>query len=105
MHSAEFIEKSKNYGLSEEALKKITLDMIVQKSRQASENLSKGVTSLMKKNKIEVFKVRAVPKKSNDNFIFNIGDSKNITSKYCILATGCSPRKLTDMEFDENIWS
>ena len=105
LHSAEFIEKSKNYGLSEEALKKITLDMIVQKSRQASENLSKGVTSLMKKNKIEVFKVRAVPKKSNDNFIFNIGDSKNITSKYCILATGCSPRKLMDMEFDENIWS
>lgn len=105
LHSAEFIEKSKNYGLSEEVLKKITLDTIVQKSRQASENLSKGVTSLMKKNKIEVFKVRAVPKKSDDNFIFNIGDSKNITSKYCILATGCSPRKLMDMEFDENIWS
>ena len=105
LHSAEFIEKSKNYGLSEDALKKMTLDMIVQKSRQASENLSKGVTSLMKKNKIEVFKVRAVPKKSNDIFVFNIGNSKNITSKYCILATGCSPRKLMDMEFDENIWS
>ena len=79
--------------------------MIVQKSRQASENLSKGVTSLMKKNKIEIFKVRVVPKKSNDIFMFNIGNSKNITSKYCILATGCSPRKLMDMEFDENIWS
>lgn len=105
LHSAEFIEKSKNYGLSEDALKKMTLDMIIQKSRQASENLSKGVTSLMKKNKIEVFKVRAVPKKSNDIFVFNIGNSKNITSKYCILATGCSPRKLMDMEFDENIWS
>ncbi|MDB2435218.1 dihydrolipoyl dehydrogenase [Alphaproteobacteria bacterium] len=105
LHSAEFIEKSENYGLSEDALKKMTLDMIIQKSRQASENLSKGVTSLMKKNKIEVFKVRAVPKKSNDIFVFNIGNSKNITSKYCILATGCSPRKLMDMEFDENIWS
>ena len=63
LHSAEFIEKSKHYGLEEEALKKVTLEIIVQKSRQASENLSKGVSSLMKKNKIEVFKIRALHKK------------------------------------------
>jgi len=105
LHTAEFIEKSKNYGLSEDVLKKLTLDVIVQKSRQASDNLSKGVTSLMKKNKIEVFNVRVFPKKSNDNFVFDIGDKKIVTSKYCILATGCNPRKLMNMEFDESIWS
>ena len=105
LHSAEFIEKSKHYGLEEEALKKVTLEIIVQKSRQASENLSKGVSSLMKKNKIEVFKIRALPKKSNEDFIFDIGDNRKITSKFCILATGCSPRKLMDLDFDENVWS
>ena len=105
LHSAEFIEKSKHYGLEEEALKKVTLEIIVQKSRQASENLSKGVSSLMKKNKIEVFKIRALPKKSNDDFIFDIGDDRKITSKFCILATCCSPRKLMDLDFDENVWS
>jgi dihydrolipoamide dehydrogenase len=105
LHSAEFIEKSKHYGLEEEALKKVTLEIIVQKSRQASENLSKGVSSLMKKNKIEVFKIRALPKKSNEDFIFDIGNNRKITSKFCILATGCSPRKLMDLDFDENVWS
>ena len=105
LHSAEFIEKSKHYGLEEEALKKVTLEIIVQKSRQASENLSKGVSSLMKKNKIEVFKIRALPKKSKEDFIFDIGDNRKITSKFCILATGCSPRKLMDLDFDENVWS
>ena len=75
LHSAEFIEKSNNYGISEEVSKKITLDIIVQKSRQASDNLSKGITSLMKKNKIKVFNIRALPKKSNDDFIFDIGNS------------------------------
>jgi dihydrolipoamide dehydrogenase len=105
LHSAEFIEKSKNYGLEDEALKKMTLEVIVQKSRQASENLSKGVNSLMKKNNIEIFKIRALPKKSDENFLFNVGDGRNVTSKYCVLATGCSPKKLMDLSFDESIWS
>ena len=105
LHSAEFIEESKLYGLEEQSIKKITLDLIVDKSRQASDNLSKGINSLMKKNKIEVFNTKAFPKKSKDGFLINIENEDKVISKYCILATGCSPRTIMDISFDKQIWS
>jgi len=49
LHSAEFIEEAKDFGLNSDELSLITLEKIVGKSRKASENLSKGVSSLMKK--------------------------------------------------------
>ncbi|GIR65931.1 MAG: hypothetical protein CM15mP70_10380 [Pelagibacteraceae bacterium] len=49
-------------------LSKIALEKIVEKSRKASENLSKGVSSLMKKNKIDVYAVKALPEIKNNIF-------------------------------------
>ena len=43
LHSAEFIEEAKHFGLNNDDLSKIALEKIVEKSRKASENLSKGV--------------------------------------------------------------
>ena len=50
-------------------LTKIALDKVVEMSRTASDNLSKGVNALMKKNKIDIYKQRAYPKKL-DNELF-----------------------------------
>ena len=104
LHSAEFIEEAKHFGLNNDDLSKIALEKIVEKSRKASENLSKGVSSLMKKNKIDVYAVKAVPQLENN--IFNIkSNDQFIESDKLILATGCKPRTIGDTKFSDLIWS
>ena len=76
LHSAEFIEEAKHFGLDNDDLSKIALEKIVEKSRKASENLSKGVSSLMKKNKIDVYVVKALPEIENN--IFKIKANKRL---------------------------
>ena len=60
LHSAEFMEEATHFGLDKKDLSKIALEKIVQMSRSASDNLSKGVSSLMKKNKIDVYNHKAL---------------------------------------------
>ena len=104
LHSAEFIEEAKHFGLNSDDLSKIALEKIVEKSRKASENLSKGVSSLMKKNKIDVYPFKAVPQIENDTFKILTNDQP-IESKKLILATGCKPRTIGDTKFSDLIWS
>jgi dihydrolipoamide dehydrogenase len=104
LHSAEFIEEAKHFGLNNDDLSKIALEKIVDKSRKASENLSKGVSSLMKKNKIDVYAFKAVPQLENDIFKIKYND-QSIESDRLILATGCKPRTIGDTKFSDLIWS
>ncbi len=104
LHSAEFIEEAKHFGLNNDDLSKIALEKIVEKSRKASENLSKGVSSLMKKNKIDVYAVKAVPQLENNIFKIKSND-QFIESNRLILATGCKPRTIGDTKFSDLIWS
>ena len=104
LHSAEFIEEAKHFGLNNDDLSKIALEKIVEKSRKASENLSKGVSSLMKKNKIDVYSVKAVPQLENNIFKIKSND-QFIESDKLILATGCKPRTIGDTKFSDLIWS
>ncbi|MDA8711473.1 dihydrolipoyl dehydrogenase [Alphaproteobacteria bacterium] len=104
LHSAEFIEEAKHFGLNSDDLSKIALEKIVEKSRKASENLSKGVSSLMKKNKIDVYPVKAIPQIENEAFQILTNDQP-IESKKLILATGCKPRTIGDTQFSDLIWS
>ena len=104
LHSAEFIEEAKDFGLNSDDLSLITLEKIVEKSRKASENLSKGVSSLMKKNKIDVYPVKAMPQIEKDVFKILTNDQP-IESKNLILATGCKPRTIGDTKFSDLIWS
>ena len=104
LHSAEFIEEAKHFGLNNDDLSKIALEKIVEKSRKASENLSKGVSSLMKKNKIDVYAVKAVPQLENNIFKIQSND-QFIESDKLILATGCKPRTIGDTKFSDLIWS
>ena len=104
LHSAEFIEEAKHFGLNNDDLSKIALEKIVEKSRKASENLSKGVSSLMKKNKIDVYAVKAVPQLEKNIFRIKSND-QFIESDRLILATGCKPRTIGDTKFSDLIWS
>ena len=104
LHSAEFIEEAKHFGLNNDDLSKIALEKIVEKSRKASENLSKGVSSLMKKNKIDVYAVKALPQLENNIFKIKSND-QFIESDKLILATGCKPRTIGDTKFSDLIWS
>ena len=104
LHSAELIEEAKHFGLNNDDLSKIALEKIVEKSRKASENLSKGVSSLMKKNKIDVYAVKAVPQLENNIFKIKSND-QFIESDRLILATGCKPRTIGDTKFSDLIWS
>ena len=104
LHSAEFIEEAKDFGLKSDDLSLITLEKIVEKSRKASENLSKGVSSLIKKNKIDVYPIKAMPQIKKDVFQILTNDQP-IESKKLILATGCKPRTIGDTKFSDLIWS
>ena len=104
LHSAEFIEEAKHFGLNNDDLSKIALEKIVEKSRKASENLSKGVSSLMKKNKIDVYAVKAVPQLENNIYKIKSND-QSVESDRLILATGCKPRTIGDTKFSDLIWS
>ncbi len=104
LHSAEFMEEANHFGLDKKDLTKIALDKVVKMSRTASDNLSKGVNSLMKKNKIDIYKHRAYPKKIDNEFFVNT-TSDEISSKNIIIATGCKPRSIGDIKFSNLIWS
>lgn len=104
LHSAEFMEEAIHFGLDKKDLSKIALEKIVKMSRSASENLSKGVSGLMKKNKIDVYNHKAIPEINQNSFVINI-ESDSIESEKIILATGCKSRTIGETSFSNVIWS
>ena len=77
LHSAEFMEEATHFGLDKKTCSKIALEKIVQMSRTASDNLSKGVSGLMKKNKIDVYNHKAIPEIKDNGFIVNLEKENN----------------------------
>ncbi len=104
LHSAEFIEEAAHFDLDKNDLTKVALDKIVSMSRKASENLSKGVSGLMKKNKIDIFNIRALPTINNEKFIIK-HEKDIIQSDKLIIATGCQSRSIDKIQFSNLIWS
>ena len=98
LHSAEFMEEANHFGLDKKDLTKIALDKVVKMSRTASDNLSKGVNSLMKKNKIDIYKHRAYPKKIDNEFFVNT-TSDEISSKNMILLQDANLEQLVTLNF------
>ena len=73
---------------------------VFQKSRKASEMLSKGVNFLLKKNKVELIAAAAQLKGPNE---VSLSDGRTITGKNIIVATGSRPRSIPGFEFDEDL--
>src|SRR5271156_5625262 len=100
MHNAE------SFGLS---VKDITFDMakVVQRSRNVAGQLSRGVSGLMKKNKITV--IDGQGKLAGKGKIIVEKDGKKVsdlTAKHIILATGARARTLPGLEPDGKlVWT
>jgi dihydrolipoamide dehydrogenase len=84
----------------------IDIKKIVQRSRDVSAQLSSGIKSLMKKNKITVIEGEASLDKSNVVNINQSGNYISIKAAKIIIATGGKPRELKDFEPDGKlIWT
>ncbi|MGB4976200.1 MAG: dihydrolipoyl dehydrogenase, partial [Anaerolineae bacterium] len=94
------LQRGKEFGF---AFENLTLDFTVayQRSRQVSERLVKGIGSLMRKNKIDVFEGRGVLRSAGEiDVTLNKGGSELVKAKHIILATGARARGLPGLELD-----
>jgi dihydrolipoamide dehydrogenase len=92
--------RGKELGFS---FKDLTLDYGVafKRSRQVSQRLVKGVSFLMRKNKIDVFEGTGQLAGPNSlNVSLNDGGEKVLEAASIIIATGARPRTLPGVDFD-----
>jgi len=102
LKSAEMINSIKNaeqYGIKIPSYK-IEHGKIVNRSRQISERLSKGISFLMKKNNIKHIQGRGVFTSANNIEVSNGTKVTNIKSKHFIIATGGRPKNVPGVTFD-----
>lgn len=94
------LQRGKEFGF---AFENLTLDFTVayQRSRQVSDRLVKGIGSLMRKNKIDVFEGRGVLRSAGEiDVTLNKGGSQVVKAARIILATGARARGLPGLELD-----
>lgn len=101
-----YMQHAKDYGLAAE---KITADLeaVVKRSRGVASQLNKGVTGLMKKNKITVHMGSGVLKSANTLTVTDKdGKASEISAKHIIVATGARARDLPFAPADgKRIWT
>lgn len=71
---------------------------VFEKSRKAATSLSGGVTFLLKKNKVDY--ITGTAKISGQHEV-TLDDSKKLTAKNILIATGSSPRSIPSFPIDE----
>lgn len=92
------IKKSESFGISAENPQP-HIEKMVQHSRETSKKLTGGIEMLMKKNKITV--INGVGKIIAKNIVQI--EQEKIESKYIVIATGASARKLDGYDIDEDL--
>lgn len=95
----EYIKHSKDYGI--EASGTADFSAVIKRSRGVADKMSKGVTFLMKKNKIDV--IMGFGKLNNKKEVEVTGaDGKTTThqAKHIVLATGGRARQLPNLPID-----
>ncbi len=101
-----YINHAADYGLSAKTVG-FDLGKVVKRSRDVSDQLSKGVGFLLKKNKVTVIEGEA---KLNGPGKVEVaekgGANKALTAKHIIVATGARPRSLPGLEPDGKlVWT
>ncbi|HHY82361.1 MAG TPA: dihydrolipoyl dehydrogenase [Clostridiales bacterium] len=71
---------------------------VFKKSRKAADTLSKGVSYLLKKNKVDLFEGTGTIIGKNE---VNLSSGRKVTGKNIIIATGSRPREVPGFPFDE----
>lgn len=96
----DLIKHSTDYGFGVEN-PSIDFPKVIKRSRGVAERMSKGVTFLLKKNKIEV--IAGTAKLSGKNSVdvaLNDGKSRKVTAENILIATGARARQIPGMEID-----
>jgi len=92
--------RGREFGFSFDNLL-VNYEVAFKRSRQVSSRLVKGVSFLMRKNKIDTFD--GAGKLTGPNTIqitLNDGGAQTLSAKNIIIATGARPRQLPGIEFD-----
>lgn len=99
------IKEAEEFGI-ENSIGKVNLEKIVKRSKLISRTLSDGIFGLLKKNKVDIEFGFAELISANKVQIKSKEESKIITSKYVILATGARARILPGYEPNgDRIWT
>ncbi|HEX2793731.1 MAG TPA: dihydrolipoyl dehydrogenase [Croceicoccus sp.] len=101
-----FMEHASSYGLKVAGAIEADLDAIVKRSRGVASQLNKGVTHLMKKNKITVHMGEGTLKSATSVEVKSKDGAETISARHVIVATGARARELPFAKADgERIWT
>ena len=83
----------------------VNLDNMVQRSREIANQLSRGISGLMKKNKIDVFMgTGKISGKGQLDVTSEDGKTQKLTAKDIVLATGARSRRLPGVAEHPRVW-
>ncbi len=100
------MHRAKEFGLTADKIG-YDLDAVIKRSRGVAKQLSDGISHLMKKNKINVFRGEArIPSKGTVAIRMDKGEDEELTSKHIVIATGARARELPGLEADGDlVWT
>ena len=95
----EYINHAEDFGISVEK-SNADFDKIIKRSRDVADGMSKGISYLTKKNKIEVIYGFGKLKKGGVVSVENDGKNTEYKAKHIIIATGARSRELPNLPQD-----
>ena len=99
------LQHADDFGLSVKDIK-FDLKKVVERSRAVANQLSTGVSFLLKKNKVEVIAGEGKLKSKGVVSVTKDGKSEDVSAKHIIIATGARARTLPGLEPDGKlIWT
>ena len=99
------MHRASEFGLTADKIG-FDLDAVVSRSRAVAKQLNQGVGFLMKKNNIKVFMGTATLTNANTLSVSSKKETKTLTAKNVILATGARARELPGLEADGDlVWT
>ncbi len=95
----EYINHAEDFGIS---IKDASADFpsIIKRSRDVADGMSKGISYLLKKNKVEVLNGFGKVKKGNKVSVIIDGKETEYSAKHIIIATGARSRELPNLPQD-----
>ena len=95
----DYINHAEDFGISVEK-SNADFDKIIKRSRDVADGMSKGISYLTKKNKIEVIYGFGKLKKGGVVLVENDGKATEYKAKHIIIATGARSRELPNLPQD-----
>jgi dihydrolipoamide dehydrogenase len=99
------IRNASDFGIRAD-IQGIDLDSVISRSRSVAGQLQRGVTHLMKKNGVQVFKGHARLKGQGAVEVTGSDGVVPLSAKHIVIATGARPRQLPGLQPDgDSVWT